>query len=413
VRFLNEKRLRDYPRIIFVLMWVIFTLNLLWHQGWIARNGTVFGLDFIAIYSGGILFWEDPQHLYDWNAQAEVQQQLFEPTDLGGGVMIYNSPPYVAMLYGLLKFILPVGAAYVVWSVVNFACACWAAFLMHRHLLDSQLKGSLNALQLSILLLSFLPFVLGVQNGQNQGISLLLVTGILILTLQEKYFGAGVLAGLLLYKPHLAVGFLIVWLVWLKLPALIGFASSAVLWLGATVWARGLEPFLDYFNKVPALLDLNIGTDFLMRFEATLLGLIRSTIKFNAEVFTVFIFPITLLLFGGGLAYYAWRIRKHTANEKIPALMMAVLLPFLISPHIYHYDLVILTPVLALWTQLTLSRRLLYAVIAIYLGAFFLPVLIRLTGIAFSALIPLGMTAALLAWIIQQERSERRAVPSP
>lgn len=414
MKFLNEKRLRDYPRIIFILLWGIFIINLIGHQGWLGMNGTVFGLDFIAMYTGGTLFWDNPQHLYDWKTQAEMQQLLFEPTDLGGGVMIFNSPPYVAMLYGLLKFIFPVGWAYVVWSVLNIACVCYAAVLMHRYLLSNRLKGnSLSILQLMMLVFSFLPFLIGIQNGQNQGFSLLLVTGIIILTLQEKYFRAGALAGMLLYKPYLVIGFLIVWIFWLKYPAIIGFASSTVLWLGTTLWARGLGPFTDYFQKVPALLNLNIGTDFLMRFEATLLGLIRSALKFNADVYINLIFPVTILLFGGSLALYTWLVRKKASNEKIPALMFATLLPFLVSPHIYHYDLVILIPVLVLWTQLTMSRRLLYAVVAIYLGVFILPVLIRLTGIAFAAVIPLGLIFAVLAWIIQQQRAERQAAPAP
>ncbi|MBO9362349.1 MAG: hypothetical protein J7452_09125, partial [Thermoflexus sp.] len=60
-----------------------------------------------------------------------------------------------------------------------------------------------------VLLLSFFPFVAGWRVGQNHGLTLWLATWLLISSQTGRPALAGLIAGLMLYKPQFVIGFLI------------------------------------------------------------------------------------------------------------------------------------------------------------------------------------------------------------
>jgi len=44
--FINQERLKNYPRIIAIVIWVIFFINTIFRQGWVGRIGSHISFDF-------------------------------------------------------------------------------------------------------------------------------------------------------------------------------------------------------------------------------------------------------------------------------------------------------------------------------------------------------------------------------
>src|SRR4030065_2496834 len=113
---INAKRLRDYPRLMFITVWTILALNLLFRHGWLGALNQIIGSDFITLYAAGLAYRTDLAHLFDFTSQALPPQSLIHPTELLG-VNPFISPPYVAMVYSLFTYI-PLPIALILWTLL-------------------------------------------------------------------------------------------------------------------------------------------------------------------------------------------------------------------------------------------------------------------------------------------------------
>lgn len=205
--FLNPRRLRDYPRLIGVVLWAAWGLEVLLRRGWLGGLGQVIGSDFVTLYAAGWLDRFSPDRLYDFPAQARIQQTLIAPTPLPG-LNPFISPPYVALACQVLM-LLPLPAALVIWWGVTLLLTLHAARRLWGFLPADLRSGPLPFPQFLVLVFSFFPFLAGWRVGQNHVLTLWLAVGILEMDRAGRPLLAGILAGLLLYKPHFALGFLI------------------------------------------------------------------------------------------------------------------------------------------------------------------------------------------------------------
>jgi hypothetical protein len=104
---------------------------------------------------------------------------------------------------------------------------------------DIKTKG-LNRTQLLILVLSFFPFIESLQAGQNSGLTLLLMTGLIYFTLKEK-LSSGI-RWVDDFKPQHILGFLILGC-WKNIKSLVGFTSPG---LDRPFLSEWTELFRDY-----------------------------------------------------------------------------------------------------------------------------------------------------------------------
>ena len=170
---INAKRLRDYPRLMFITTWTILALNLIFRHGWLGALKQIIGSDFITLYGAGLAYRTDLAHLYDFTSQAAIQQTLIMHTTLPG-VNPYISPPYVAAVYSLFTY-LPLPLALIIWTVLSLFFTLVAVRLL-IYILPDSIKHKLDYWQLLIIILSFFPFIEGFQVGQNHTLTLLLIT---------------------------------------------------------------------------------------------------------------------------------------------------------------------------------------------------------------------------------------------
>lgn len=387
--FLNENRLKNYPRVIGIVMWLVFIINFLSRRGWKGGIGTLISFDFLTFYAIGEIYKTNITQLYDVKTLFAVEQIIYNPTSLDGGGNIFSYPPYVALLSSLLTLV-PYDTAYYIWTLLSIFFISLTVYLSYRYLLNPELsKYGLNFQQLLIVIFSFFPLLFGLNLGQNHALTLLLVTAIVITSLREHWFLSGALAGMLVYKPQFVLGFLIVWLVWRRYKALTGFVLVASVWFLSVIIVSGVDPYLSYIKSLPFLIELPYGVGRYL--ELSVFSFLATIFPRSALSYLIIVNQVILILASIGLAWIAHRTRGKNKSGKTLAFMFAILYPFLIAPHILIHDIVVLIPLFFLWSTITTGRHLLYVIIITYLGTVLLLFITLPTGIALLALIPIGI----------------------
>jgi alpha-1,2-mannosyltransferase len=394
--FINAKRLRDYPRLMFITTWIILAFNLLFHQGWLGGLGQIIGSDFVTFYAAGLAYRFDLPHLYDFTYQGAIQHELIKPTPFFG-VDPYINPPYVAVAYSLFTHV-SLTYALIIWSVLSMIFT-GVSLIVLRSLLPESIKEKIGFWQLLIIVLSFFPFVEGFQMGQNHTLSLLLVSCLVFFTFTDHWFLAGSMAGLMIYKPQLVIGFIVIWIVWRKYKTLLAFIVIAFLWAGLFFLTNGISPFLNYLNTSNNMFLLPYVSGFPGYLQLTTYGLFTTLFPIDS---LPIIRAVTLIISAAltiGLAWFAFKLRKMSPQNQIPAIVFALIYPLLATPHSLTHDMVILIPGFIIWARYKNSLSLLYTAIITYLGAFILTLLAAITKIAWVSLLLLGLFIAIIIWL--------------
>ena len=238
----------------------------------------------------------------------------------------------------------------------------------------------------------------------------LLVAGMIWATLREHWALAGVMAGGLIYKPQFALGFLLLWFIWGKWRALVGFASVAGVWVGASYLIGGLGPYLDYLNLGSALLELPYVDGFPSFIMVTPYGLLATALPKTALPWLQRLSQVWGLVLTSGLAWLGWRARGKETTARTLALAAALLYPLLTMPYTLLHDLLLLVLVLLLLDVSGLGGRSLRMTAALaYAGALFLPLIGYTLGVALPALIPLWVTSVGLRQVLRRKSMQNAA----
>src|SRR5438093_3351805 len=166
-----------------------------WWSNLINAEGHI--IDFLPLYTGGWLFWQDRTHLYDLERQLAVEIPILVPHPLPK-VLPYNYPPFFALLLVPLAW-LPFPLAYATATVLNLLCLALTLRLLLRRLA----LGSDQTFWLLLIAFCAVPVYVTLFQGQTSFLALLLLT-LYVLDLQEgREVRTGAWAGLLLFKPQL------------------------------------------------------------------------------------------------------------------------------------------------------------------------------------------------------------------
>lgn len=162
----------------------------------------VFGADHLAFYTGARLTRFGPEErLYDYPFVADYQNKLFwrdpenHEKDTWRWLEAFRNPPFYAMLYWPLC-----GCAYF-WSA-----AAWLVISLGLTWLGVCLTTETRRGRAFLWTLSFLPTYMAFDYGQNTPISFAIFAGVYALLKKDRPFAAGLVAGLLLFKPQLLLG---------------------------------------------------------------------------------------------------------------------------------------------------------------------------------------------------------------
>lgn len=394
-------------------------------------DSAMVGHDFLAFYTAGTFArLGQEQQLYDLSAVRSAQHALANEhgLDLSGRFAPWWNPPFYAWLFAPLSA-MPYPAARALWSGINIACLLAAIALLARMLpalvarppawshlphdpipLEFRRDWRNWALVPLLVGISF-PCIQFLTHGQNTGMSLLLLTLVVIAWRKRLPVLAGVLCGLLLYKPQLAVvvGAMLVLSLGLRVCLGLSCVAGSLLLIGGWTLPGTLG---NYIDQLPAnLTAMQVNQSYIWERHATLLALWRllfqgraaGEIGLPAHLLTV----LSCGALGAGLLFAWFRSRspgiddcwtgetRTLARDRVigaTITSMPLLMPFY-----FDYDLLLLSIPATLFAGELLSRPvgapldraqrlLLGGWIALYACTLINPAFARATGVNLTVL---------------------------
>jgi alpha-1,2-mannosyltransferase len=383
-KFWNAKRVRSYPRIIMGTIWCCIILTVILNRGRLIN--TYLGVDFLSFYSSSILYWQDITKLYDVPSQYHLQQLIYKiiPPDSG---ITYVNPPYFALAMSPFA-LLPFNIAFFVWTIMSIGSLCLGIYLLTKKSMKLEFfSGRLGTGEFICVIFSFFPTIIGLISGQNHALTFLLVTMIILQIQGRQSFKAGIFAGLLLYKPQLSFGFIFYWIISKSWRAICGFTLVGLI-LFLSVWiSHGIEPFTSNLNSIKYL--------YVQIFSSGGLGEevnLHSVIQFALPgLFKTNLSLIITYCISGFFLLYIYLLYKKDTSREYPALLLCLLLPFVISPHILVYDLLMIIPVLVLLIAIYPKNSLIWLVLFVNILPWVYKIFGLFTNFPMLSLIPLAI----------------------
>ena len=351
--------------------------------GWVAlsddlidRNGKPIGTDFSNVYAAGHLAWEGrAADAYDPPLQHEAEKTVF-----GRDVPFYgwHYPPFflgIAFLVAALPY---------AWGLSIWLAASFAAYL-------ATIRAILPRRETWLIATAFPAVFVNIGHGQNGFLTTALLGGALHLLARRPWL-AGVLIGLLTYKPQFGVLIPVALLAgghWRTIGAatltVTGLLALSYLTLGAGIWHAFAGSMT--FTQTVVLEAGNTGWEKIQSiFSAVRMWGGSVPLAYAAQIALAVTLTATL----------AWLWRSDAAFElKAAALAVGSLLA---TPYVLDYDLVVSGLAIAYLARLGLASGFRHFEISALAAAWIVPLLSR--GVAQITAIPLGLLVMLLLYVL-------------
>jgi hypothetical protein len=324
--------------VVGAVAWVVWLASLAVGGWYKDAEGTLVGADHLAFYTAAHLILHGQQgRLYDYLSLTDYQDALIGWNWIG--FEAYRNPPFYALLYlptaGLSYY-----ASFAIWTVIGFGLLALSVLLLKP---DRPRRAFLWAL-------AFYPVFATVSFGQNTLISLAVFAGVYRLLESDRRFAAGLVAGLLWFKPQLLLG-LFIW--WAFFPM-----RYARCWLGVGVTGLSLAA---------------LSWGFLPEASQAFVDNLRQNVGFsgfglwnvhNPKTFFALLMPgrpavywsLALVVSAVSVAV-AWRVARRTGAPVAVMFPVAVFLSLWASPHalIYEWALLVAAGVV-LWERFPQCR---------------------------------------------------------
>jgi hypothetical protein len=380
--WLTAARVRAYGLILLGLSAAVFAGWIAVSDGGLDRNGQPIGTDFSNVYAAGTLTWQGRSaEAYSPPLQHAAEKAVFD----GREVPFYgwHYPPFffaVAVLVAAVPY---------AWGLAIWLIASFAAYL-------AAIRAILPRPETWLLASAFPAVFVNVGHGQNGFLTTALLGGALH-WLDRRPLLAGVLIGLLAYKPQFGV------LIPIALVAggrwrSIGAAAMTVavliavsfLTLGGGVW----HAFMDSMNFTQTVVLEQGGTGW-----QKIQSIFSAVRAWGASVPVAYAVQASLL--ASLAASLAWLWRSDAAFElKAAALAVGSLLA---TPYVLDYDLVVLAVAIAFFARHGLDRGFRDFEISLLGAAWIVPLLSR--SIAGVTTIPLGLIVMLTFYVFVLRRA--------
>lgn len=359
------------------------------------------GYDFLPAYvAGHFARTGEFEKMYDRAAFSEMQTRVIREADLemdgryGAGL----NPPHFALLFAPLSA-LPYRTAAAIFLGINVLLLAGSLVLLAR-MLPHDSPWSVRGL-VPLLVLVSMPFCQAMGHQQNTFVSLLLLTVAVTFWRRGLPFAAGVVAGLLFYKPQLALVVSLVLVADAGRRAALGLGVTGLVTLLVTLaYMPGALP--EYLHTLPVNVDwIQNQLKYNWGRQATFLGFWRLMVQ-GREVGPVttivrVLWGVSAFAVGTALvmAFLRSRGSARAGSDRLIAASIACT-PLLI-PYFMDYDLLLLAVPAALFAAdvirggLTtrVDRWSLRAWVALYAWAYLNPGL--------SGLLHVSLTVPLLA----------------
>ena len=380
--WLTAERARGYS-VILLCIYVIAAVG--WvalSDGLIDRNGKPVGTDFSNVYAAGTLVWQGvPETAYDPALQHAAEKAVFG----GREVPFYgwHYPPFF-LAVAVLVAAVPYG-----WGLLIWVAASLAGYL-------AMIRAILPRPETLLIALAFPAVFVNIGHGQNGFLTAALLGGALHL-LDRRPWLAGVLIGLLAYKPQFGVLIPLALLAggrWRTIGAAAATVAAIVaisfLTLGSGIW----QAFADSTTFTQTVVLEQGGTGW-----EKIQSVFSAVRAWGAGVHTAYAVQLALALTIAASLMWLWR--SDAAFElKASALATGSLLA---TPYVLDYDLVVSAVSIAFFARHGLRGGFRDYEISLLAAAWIVPLLTR--GIAGATGIPLGLLVLLVFYGLTLRRA--------
>jgi hypothetical protein len=298
-----------------------------WNGVWlVGSDGHGVPNDFVNVWAAGRLVLEGKAAAaYDWPVHKAMEvAALGRPFD--GHFGWHYPPPFLFAAAALA--LVPYTAAFVLWTFGTFP-----AYVVAVRMIVGDRSGYLLAAAFPAVLCNFMV-------GQNGFLSAGLFGGALVL-LERRPVLAGVLFGLLTYKPHLGLLVPIALIAGGQWRAFVSAGIVATLMAAASWAVFGAEAWHAFFNSIGQTSQAFLTNGWADWHKLqTIFGLARAL---GGPEWLAWTAQLTIALSAAAAVALLWRSRA-ACDIKAAALVTAALLA---TPYLYTYDLVVLAVPLA------------------------------------------------------------------
>jgi hypothetical protein len=380
--WLTRARARGYSLILLGICSLAIVGWIAVSDGLIDRNGKPLGTDFSNVYAAGSLTWQGrPAEAYQPALQHAEEQAVFGGREVPFYGWLY--PPFffsVAFLVASLPY---------AWGLAIWLAASLAAYL-------AAMRAILPRPETLLIAAAFPAVFINIGHGQNGFLTAALLGGALH-WLDRRPWLAGVLIGLLAYKPQFGVLIPVALLAggrWSTIGAAVATIAALLavsfVTLGGGVWHAFADSMT--FTQTVVLEQGGIGWEKIQ-------SVFSAMRMWGAGVHLAYAVQIALALMLA--ASLAWLWRSNAAFElKASALATASLLA---TPYVLDYDLVALAVGIAFFVRHGLSRSFRTFEISLLAAAWMVPLLSR--GVAGATGIPLGLVVLLALYVFTLRRA--------
>jgi hypothetical protein len=321
--WLNERRLRAYPR-IFVAVFAL--CGLLWvalSDGVVDVKGKPLGYDFITFYSAAEVAQDGAAvATYDLAAMRAAQLAIAPGTEQP---YAWHYPPTFLLLVLPLAF-LPYFAA-----LAGSLAATLVAYL-------AVLKQIAPHPVTLMLALAFPATFINLFHGQNGFLNAALL-GAALLALERRPVIAGILLGLLSYKPHFGI------LVPLALIAggywrtILAAGATTLAFAAASLAVFGAGAWIAFFDNMPFLRQVLENGNLPWFKMPTTFAALR---LLGAPVGLAYGAQALAALAAAGAVVWAWRRTGHGSAPLAARAAVLVIATLLATPYAFDYDLTLI-----------------------------------------------------------------------
>jgi hypothetical protein len=405
---------------------LVLHFMLFWHAKDDALKGSA---DFSAFYSAVRMVQQGQgSRLYDIGAQGRMQSALYPKVTTRSGTLIYDHPPFEALLYLPLAYV-SYQAAYIIWDILNILLLLLTMALLWRYM--AQLKTLWAPLPI-LVFLGFFPVFVDLLQAQDSILLLLVFTLVFINLKEGQDLRAGFFLALTLFKFQYTLPFMVPFLLWRRWKVVGGFAiSSGILFL-LSLPVAGFRGTLSYVTFLSSLVK-GLSSHHVQ----SALGILSNTmpnIRGAVEMMVPSLLPQSLqkpiIVLFSGLAVL-WLARRWPMGRSLSeknfdlGFSLAVVTSVLVSYHLQLHDLsLLLIPFILVLSRLlkgeifTRRRGLVVCgvITLFYLSPFYL--LLIQHGLMYLLFWPILAFFLMLSWelvspISERESASRKNLPNP
>lgn len=380
--WLTSERLKIYPLMLLAVMGATIVIWIAMSEGLVDRNGRPIGTDFSNVYAAGDMTLKgSPEAAYDPLLQHKAEQDIFD----GRSVPFYgwHYPPMFLFIAAILA-LFPYGWALFAWMALTLP-----AFLAVVH-------GIIPRKESLILALAFPAVFINLGHGQNGFLTAALLGGSLLM-LDRRPIIAGILIGLLAYKPQfgILIPFVLVatgrWQVFATASVtVLALCAATVAAFGTDIWMAFMESTAFTRNVVLE----NGGTGW-----EKIQSVFSATRMWGAGLQLAYATQLAMAVAIASSLVWLWRSDAAFAL-KAAALATGCVLA---TPYVLDYDLVVLALPIAFVASHGLKHGFRDFEISLLAVFWATPLIAR--SIAGATHIPLGLFAMLGLYVLIMRRA--------